>query len=410
MLRTQVTKEPKLRRALLCGIAILLASNLSFADTAKGEAAIEAKDYRTALNEFRKTPTDPLAMAWMGYLYQEGLGVQKNEKTAFSWLNKAAKAGDPWGAHRLSDYFANGIATKQDLVAAFQWKSIAVEQGYTAAMADLGRMYRYGRGVEKDPIKALALYEQGVTAENLDCADELGHELFSGEITNKDYLKSRELLTKAFDAGYNNRTAFELGYMHANGLGGKADLQQAFKYYSIAAENGSVGAQNNLGVMYEKGTGVVLDSNAALRWYKKAADNGYQLGKSNFDKLSANLEKQRVAYLNEQAESARIEQQKRVIGTLLCHSSVVELSDFQGLYSNGRPLYRNVEGKSYLTAFVEGSMGTKIQLRLASVKATYLGGSKSGQTVTLDKMDSPMWGTIYPGSIFWTDDYYWARC
>lgn len=398
------------RVLLLCAIPLLVASTCAFADTAKGEAAIEAKDYQTALKEFRKTPNDPLAMAWIGYMYQEGFGLQKNEKTAFSWLERAANAGDPWGASRLSDYYAQGIATKQDLLTAFKWKNIAVERGQTTALCELGRMYRYGKGVEKDSVKAIELYNKGVDAEDVGCMDELGHELYRGEITIKDYPRARALLLKAFEAGYENRAAFELGYMNATGLGGSTDFQQALKFYGIAAKNGNVWAQNNLGYMYEKGSGVIMDTNAALRWYKSAADGGNPTAKTNFDNLSARLEEQRLVYQREQAEYARIAQQKRTVGNMLCHSSVVELSDFQGLYSNGRPLYRNVEGKSYITAFVEGSVGSKIQLRLASLKATYLGGGKSGQTITLDKFDSPQWGTIYPGSVFWTDDYFWAPC
>ena len=62
------------------------------------------------------------------------------------------------------------------------------------------------------------------------------------------------------------------------------DYQQAFICYSVAAEMGHAGAQNNLGNLYRDGNGVNQDQAAALAWYTKAADQGepyalYNMGK-----------------------------------------------------------------------------------------------------------------------------------
>lgn len=68
----------------------------------------------------------------------------------------------------------------------------------------------------------------------------------------------------------------ELGM--AYGLGKrvrKADPEEAFKWFRMAADKGYAPAQYNLGSLYYYGTGVPKDYQEALKWYRKAADQGF---------------------------------------------------------------------------------------------------------------------------------------
>ncbi|TPU38511.1 tetratricopeptide repeat protein, partial [Acinetobacter baumannii] len=61
------------------------------------------------------------------------------------------------------------------------------------------------------------------------------------------------------------------------------NYKKAFEWYSKAAEQGEVKAQNNLGAYYANGDGGVKNYQKALDWYSKAAaqDNAeakYYLG------------------------------------------------------------------------------------------------------------------------------------
>ena len=47
-----------------------------------------------------------------------------------------------------------------------------------------------------------------------------------------------------------------------------------FRYYKLAAEQNSAPAQNNLGNLYFYGNGVEKDVNEAFKYYKISADQG----------------------------------------------------------------------------------------------------------------------------------------
>jgi hypothetical protein len=55
---------------------------------------------------------------------------------------------------------------------------------------------------------------------------------------------------------------------------GTVDYQQAYRWLSAAAEQGSPRAQVNLGVMYQQGLGRSRDINRALYWFEKAKEKG----------------------------------------------------------------------------------------------------------------------------------------
>lgn len=52
------------------------------------------------------------------------------------------------------------------------------------------------------------------------------------------------------------------------------DYQQAYRWLSAAAEQGSPRAQVNLGVMYQQGLGRSRDMTQALYWFEKAKEKG----------------------------------------------------------------------------------------------------------------------------------------
>ena len=63
----------------------------------------------------------------------------------------------------------------------------------------------------------------------------------------------------------------------------KYNYSEAFKFCSVAAEQGHAEAQFNLGYMYQYGQGVKQDYFKAVEWYQKAAEQGdasaqYNLG------------------------------------------------------------------------------------------------------------------------------------
>lgn len=352
-------------------------------------------------------------MAWIGHLYEKGLGVKQSHKTAVKWIDKAAKEGNAWAAYTLSGWYTQGNGVKKDLQLAFQWMKLAVERGDVDAIADLGRMYREGIGVEKNVQQAIAQYQLGVSKNDTDSMQELGYELYIGEIVDKDLVTARQMLQKAVDAGNTYRSAYILGWMYNNGEGVAKDLRAAVRYYRLAAEAGMPNAQNILGVTYQYGYGTNQDYDAALSWYKAAADNGNALGQKNYRLLSEQVERNQLEQQRRNSEAAaaqeQLARQRRTLGSMLCARNTGWVKDFQGLYVLGEPVYKSYESSNTITVYVDRTAPPNIQLRVARISSTYLNGPNRGRTVDMDKFDSS-WGMLSPGTVFWSDETLWNPC
>lgn len=66
-------------------------------------------------------------------------------------------------------------------------------------------------------------------------------------------------------------TQFELGELFQKGQGNARDYKQAFKWYQLAAINGSRQAQHRLGTLYARGQGVSQNLVKAYAWCTVAA-------------------------------------------------------------------------------------------------------------------------------------------
>ena len=67
----------------------------------------------------------------------------------------------------------------------------------------------------------------------------------------------------------NYESFFKIGLMYEKGNGVEQDLEKAFQFYKIAAENNISAAQLNLAILYNLGEGVEQNIEQAVYWYKK---------------------------------------------------------------------------------------------------------------------------------------------
>jgi TPR repeat protein len=77
------------------------------------------------------------------------------------------------------------------------------------------------------------------------------------------------------------RFAFQLGRAYRQA----AKLDEAFRWYTAAADKGYAGAINSLGVMYSAGEGVRADCNKAAEFFTRAAGLGYPAASDNLRTL-----------------------------------------------------------------------------------------------------------------------------
>jgi uncharacterized protein len=163
--------------------------------------------------------------------------------------------------------------------------TFAAREGNVAAQWKLGRMYKDGDGVGRDDYKAYQNFSQIVRLradENPDSPQArmvaqafvaLGGYHLTG-IANSRVKRNPARAMEMFHYAasyYNDSDAqYHLGRMLADGLAGEPDLQQAARWFNLAAEQGHRYAQARLGQMLFNGDGVPRQAPRGLMWMQMA--------------------------------------------------------------------------------------------------------------------------------------------
>jgi hypothetical protein len=145
------------RLSLTGVIVVLLSATSSIAGPLEdAEAALEAKDYQTALRLLRPLAEQGNAKAQvaLGEMYAFGEGVRESDEQAAIWFRKAADQGDAGAQDHLGDMYLKGIGVPRDYAQAAIWYRKSAEQGDTFGQLDLGVMYEQGIGVPQDFVQA----------------------------------------------------------------------------------------------------------------------------------------------------------------------------------------------------------------------------------------------------------------
>ncbi len=67
------------------------------------------------------------AQQMIGIMYTQGLGVDKDEKQAFRWLEKAAHNFDPLSMHHVGVRYFTGVGVRKNIAKAAMWLNLSVE-------------------------------------------------------------------------------------------------------------------------------------------------------------------------------------------------------------------------------------------------------------------------------------------
>jgi TPR repeat protein len=209
--------------------------------------------------------------------YQKGLASYKSKPPDYAsaavWYRKAAELGHARAQNDLGWLYQNGWGVSRDDVQAVHWYRLAARQGNAAAQTNIGWMYQYGRGVPRDYAEAVKWYRLAVAQGEPVAADNLGILYRDGVGVQRDCAEALALFRKAAAARY----AFgqtDLGWMYHNGWGVPRDYAEAMRWYRLAAAQGDTLAENNIGVMDRDSLGVYRDLDQALAWFRKAAAAG----------------------------------------------------------------------------------------------------------------------------------------
>ena len=117
-------------RRILILVSLLIVCAGAAADTRKGYDAYTSGDFKTAVEEFRKSAqqNDARAQASLAFLHYSGKGVAQNESEAAKWFRKAAEGGDAQSKYMLGYLYEDGKGVPRDAIQAHMWSNLAASQ------------------------------------------------------------------------------------------------------------------------------------------------------------------------------------------------------------------------------------------------------------------------------------------
>ena len=203
----------------------------------------------------------------------------------FQYASKFIKKDDGSNAGKKYYKKAKKYYKKKDYNNAYKWAKKSAALGYKGGYFGVGLAYEIGKGVEvKNKKKALEWYLK---------AAELGHtqaQANAGRLLMFDNgSESEKWYTKAAEKGH-LQSQNNLGYMYERGMGSSmwGDKKKAYKYYLMAAKQGSGVAQRNVCLYHWKGDGGAKKSSTiAKEWCQKAVDGGYSKAHALLERVSS---------------------------------------------------------------------------------------------------------------------------
>ena len=217
----------------------------------------------------------------MGRFYEGQFGFPelKDLKEALASYAKAAGLGDAGAMAALGSRLLSGDEKIRDEKKGREWLKKAIEaKEYTAYLA-LGD---FEENVKKDLKAALAEYERGKDAGQMDCILRTADFYLEGKGVEKDTARGNALLQKAAEAG---SAVANFRFAVQTLSGEKPDLLSGYKFLVTAANGNLVEAQNELGLLYLSGKLATADSAAGVAWLTRAAQGGYAQAQNNLATL-----------------------------------------------------------------------------------------------------------------------------
>jgi len=95
----------------------------------------------------------------MGYIYDKGLGVNKNPPNAFSYYKLSSEKQFPDAQLKLANMYLKGNGVAKNIELAIYWMTLSAKAGYAKAQFSLGLLYLTGEDIAKDENKALHYIE-----------------------------------------------------------------------------------------------------------------------------------------------------------------------------------------------------------------------------------------------------------
>jgi uncharacterized protein len=177
---------------------------------------------------------------------------------------------------------AKKAAAKGDYqTAQTNYKNLA-DFGLPRANVELGKMYLYGRGVEKNPREALAYFQRARDAGEspkivTPFIDRAEMALLSSQIRQGSAAEKRKALVSLEQKAKNGNAnaAFHIAQAYEKGWGAAVSGRKALSYYIAAGQGGVAKGYYQAGMLHRRGKLVSKDEGRAAELIELAKKNGY---------------------------------------------------------------------------------------------------------------------------------------
>jgi tetratricopeptide (TPR) repeat protein len=169
-----------------------------------GLRAYERGDFETAFKLWKRWAEqgDAAAQFNLGFMYDEGHGVERNAAKAVKWYNEAVNQGYAPGQNNLGVMYEDGRGVDRNYLLASWYYSSAAEQGHAIGQNNFGDMYYFGRGVERDFVEAVGWYRAAAKQGQADGLFNLGFMFENGRGVVRDHLEAAKWYGKAAEQGH----------------------------------------------------------------------------------------------------------------------------------------------------------------------------------------------------------------
>lgn len=209
----------------------------------------------------------------LGAAYFTGQGVNRDEKRAAYWYEKAANAGDPAAQLEIGTFYQTGVGVQRDPVQAVRWFQRSAAGGLVSAKVNLGAAYLLGNGVRKDPVLAEQLFREAYAKKDGHAACNLGDMYYYGMAVQRDESAAEHW----YEAGaklHDPQAEFHLANLLWERHRDPAEVRRAVNLYRQSSHEGLVAAKHQLAVVVLKLPELAISKQEAPALLKESAQAG----------------------------------------------------------------------------------------------------------------------------------------
>lgn len=258
------------------------------------EGNVVEKNLKTAFGYYTKAAASNATAAFrLGHFYRQGVGTLADIERSTVCFEHAASLGHIEAMFCTACAYMLGLGVEKDEWSAYRWFCAGAQRGHGQSYYEMGNCCFKGTGTAKNPAKAIYCYKKAyeLGASEAEAALRIGICLLRGLGAEKDSAGALEWL-KISAQGECADAQFLCGECALYGVGCAKDPELAAQYYIAAAKQDHVRAIMALAECCETGVGRKASAAKAMQLYEKAtllgsAEAYYKLGRLTLETRSS---------------------------------------------------------------------------------------------------------------------------